>query len=371
MRLVFLVRLAILAALVTLALPGGAEARRGYKVINRSLRLELFVASATNGYDFQVRTVGHHRVVLTVSRFLERAATYSTRGRVSRNRIEADFGRLGRIDVRFQRRARSHSKFPGLDAPDFLRRFRYCRGRKPVLESGRFHGTIRFRGEGGFTRVHQTSARGSVNRQYRRVCKRKGGPAARASARDPLADARTNYLVAVDRSPRRIVAFETVSLDFGAGLEELSEFFGVTAAVVVLEKREGMRIQRLAIAEGGPESLLLSPPGKDPVTATVTPPKPFHGTADFEKAKGSPPIWSGTLRAPVPGAGIIRLAEEAFQPTFCRFSLKRLFEPQASRCLRRSGIPLPGPFVIGQAIGAQIKGSQSQAFGDARLSWSR
>lgn len=362
--------LCLCLGLALLIMPGDAEAKRGFAVINRSLQLDMS-ASASNGYDLHVSTRGHHRVTLTVSRPFERSATYTTHGRVSRNRIEADFGRLGRIDVHFRPRSRSHSQFPGFDVPDFLRRFRYCRGRKPVLEFGRFEGTIRFRGEDGFTQLHAKSASGAVDREYRRVCKRKRRSGDAGDFDDLFDNATANYLLAVDRSPRHVVVFESVSFDFGPGLGDLSEFIGTLIAVVVRERHEGMRIERFSLAEGDAGSLLVSPKEKNPITATVTPPKPFHGTADFEKAKGTPPTWTGTLRASVPGAGVVWLTGEDYRATFCRISLNRLVRPRTSRCLRRSGAPLPGPFVVGPAIGAQIKGSQSQAFGDARLSWSR
>lgn len=364
---------ALCLGLALLALPGVAEAKRGFVVVNRNLQTE-FAVFDSSGFEIEVETLGHRWVSMRVWHGFDSWVEYATRGRVSRNRIEATFGKVGRIDVRFHGRRRPFPLVHGLDiepSPDFPRRFRYCRGRKPVREVGEFRGTIRFDGENGFAHIRSRSARGEVRRHFRRVCKpRPGGVGANAFSElfDGLYDSlQTNLLTAVERSRDRFTMFVALGfVDDGA-----NEFFGTSGTALVFEKLEGMRIARVTSVEGDASGLLASAPKKSPVTATVDLPKPFRGSAEFEKAVGSPPRWVGQLRAPLLGVGTVPLTGEGFETTLCRARYEDLLKPRGTRCLRRSGIPLPGPFVVGKAVGAQIKGSQSQAFGDARLSWSR
>ena len=76
------------AVVAALALPGGAAARPGTEVHQRSLHLETS-SFATRGYVVNVETFGHHRVVLSAEKNGQ-LATYTVRGNVNRHRIRAD-----------------------------------------------------------------------------------------------------------------------------------------------------------------------------------------------------------------------------------------------------------------------------------------
>lgn len=354
-----------------LAFPGAAAAKPGYEVQDRGLRLTMS-ARTGNGYVASVQTNGHREVVLTLARGSV-LAVYRTTGRVSRRGIEARFGDLGWISVRFQGKRRPFELLPGLDIPlppGLALPHRDCRGRKPVREVGGFRGTIRFVGERGFTRLRARHARGEVDRFYRRVCKRGSrsfGPFARAAAKRDAP--RLNLLLVSDRSPHRIVSFEGGSFDLGPGNRDLEELFGSIAIASVRERRPGLRIVRAAIVIGDAGSMIVSRRGATPERATVTLPKPFGGTAEYTKETGSPATWIGSLTAWLPGAGTVHLTGPEFAASLCRLKLEDV--ALDNPCLRRSGVPLPGAVVAGTGISAQISGSQSQLFGDARLSWSR
>lgn len=362
---------AAIAAL--LSLPAGAVAKPGYEVENRSLHLTMHAAAA-NGYRLTVETRGHRQVLLTVSRG-DTFVIYRTTGSISRRGIKVDLGSLGRISVRFAGERQPFELFPGLNIPlppGLALPHRDCHGKRPVREVGRFRGTIQFRGENGFTRLQTHRARGEVGRFYRRVCKRGSLTFSRPRQNAGLfAGVRINLLVATDHSRNRTVGFEALDLAFGPGDQELDELLGAIAVTWLRERREGLRILRGAIASGDEGSLLTSPPQAQPVTATVALPESISGTAEYRKEVGSPASWVGSLEARLPGAGVVPLTGPGFSATLCRMPLAQLAPPFDNRCLRRSGAALPESLVVGTAISAQISGSQSQLFGDARLSWSR
>src|SRR5829696_2056084 len=83
---------AVVAAATLLFSAATATARLGDEVRPRSLHLAM-AAEATHGYAVTVETVGHHRVILTAQK-KGQLATYTVKGKVSRHRIRADFGRF-------------------------------------------------------------------------------------------------------------------------------------------------------------------------------------------------------------------------------------------------------------------------------------
>ncbi|HET7508141.1 MAG TPA: hypothetical protein VFJ53_07260, partial [Solirubrobacterales bacterium] len=156
-------------AIFVLLLPAGAAARPGDEVRPRSLHLTM-AGAGTRGYSVTVDTLGHHRVTLTVSKGRQ-LASYMTRGKVSRHQVKADFGRFGRISLRFHGKRRP---FPApaqkRSKPRAMRTV--CRGRAPRREVGRFRGTIEFDGQHGYTRLAVGKLHGEARRSYRQVCRR-------------------------------------------------------------------------------------------------------------------------------------------------------------------------------------------------------
>src|SRR3954465_3928037 len=160
--------IAAVAAVALLALPPSAEARPGDEVRPRSLHLTM-AAAGTRGYAVTVDTLGHHRVTLTVSKHGQ-LASYTTRGKVSRHQVKADFGRFGKVALRFRGKQRPFAAPPGSHRNPTAER-RRCRGRKPQRQVGRFHGTIEFDGQHGYTRLAVGKLHGEVHRSYRQVCR--------------------------------------------------------------------------------------------------------------------------------------------------------------------------------------------------------
>jgi hypothetical protein len=159
------------------------------------------------------------------------------------------------------------------------------------------------------------------------------------------------------------VSFEAAAVDFrplfGPGVG-LSYIFSAQT----IERTDGFRLTRRISTEGDEGSFLFSRKTAKPRTATVAPPKPFTGTAKYLKQPGFGTSWTGSLAARLPGAGLVGMAGPGFKANLCNLTLAALLEghcpPGPERVRARSLLSL-----------TQESGSQSQLFGDARLSWSR
>lgn len=337
-----------------------AEARpQRAEVHERSLRL-FAIVEASNGYRGWVETQGHKRVTLTLRKG-ETTIEARTSGRVTRHGIDARFGSMGRISVRFRGRPLS---LPRRGEEDGKGR---CRGRDPEFESGLFSGTIRFRGENGFTELDSKSASGYAERRYRRVCrpKPKEEPSIGELFERLFGLMPVTALRAHDRVDGANALFAAAAIDFRPIFGPGFLIYAFSAQTV--ERRDGMRLRRSISAEGGDRSFHFRRTRKAPRAATVRAPKPFTGTAKYRKEEGSPASWLGSIVVRLPGAGPVAMSGPGFKAGTCNVTFAGL---TAGRCLPGSG---PAQFRSPARLSrlAQGSGSQSQLRWDARLSWSR
>jgi hypothetical protein len=328
------------ATISLLAVPAGAAARPGDEVRPRSLHLTM-AAAGTRGYAVTVDTLGHHRVTLTVQKSGQ-LASYMTRGKVSRHQVKADFGRFGKVSLRFHGKRRA---FPAARGKRPQRRARrvLCRGRRPQREVGRFRGTIEFDGQHGYTRLAVGRLRGEVRRSYRQVCRlvpvrkpRKGSDrraaVARASNADPFGFNLT-LLSARSRVGRALTRFTAISLEPPRGIPvpPRDRFSVITAS---LQERVGrVRIFRSTMQLASPERIRISRRGVDPATARLALTAPFAGRARYRAAdEGNPASWTGDLGVRLLGSGLVPLTGPRFHVVLCRVSA---FNPRAT-CFRRA-----------------------------------
>lgn len=259
-----------------------------------------YLISVTNGE-------ARRRVVLTARKGGSRAV-YSVHGRATGDRIEADFGKLGRISVRFK---------PSSQKPKRLRVPRHCKGRPTTVQAGRFVGAIRFDGEEGFSSVAVTSAKGAVASKHKLVCTERARPrpaAARRSSRAkrPYFIGKEFVAAAVDHD--HSVFMDTINT---SSSEEATPDGFTLGEAAVTERRGRIVIGRLAEIDTEVDPVQASQLGVQPVTATVTPPAPLEGTGSFVETPGSPPSWSGDLRVRLPGGGVVPLTGPEFTAIFC------------------------------------------------------
>lgn len=322
-----------LATVAALLLPAAGLAKPGEGPLGSSV-LSGFRVQGSDGYRIQVLTIGPKLVLLGAAKG-QVAATYAVTGRIAGNRLEARFGGLGRISVRFYgfRSARARGE-------------KQC-GQPPRFgEAGLFKGTIRFAGEGGYTKVNAHHARGVVIGSDPPDCPGK----ARSSLTFPFA-AITTHLTAIARRAGKTVAFDALAVD---GDHRLA----VTGSLQ--EHRGRMRIFRVASAiVGGEQAFVASRPGEHPAHATVKPPKPFSGAGLFQEDSSLSNSWTGSISAWFPGVGKVRLAGPRFASSFCRLPVRGEEECDLFPPVRRS-------LQLGQD-----SGSQSHALREVMLSWSR
>jgi hypothetical protein len=262
-----------------------------------------FRTRASNGFSVQVRG-GRGRVTLSASGPTG-TASYRVRGRASGRRIVANFGKRGRIDVTFKP---SHRK--RLETPP-----NGCKGPPHVTQWGVFAGTIRFRGERGFTRLHAGRVGGRTHSHQRWKCKRR-----HRAQHSAASSANQDGPVILDISgPRR-------GLEVSAFSAERGETFGLTAFFASLHERRGrMGIVRSSFEIAHQWNFTFD---DALTTATVMPPAPFAGRATFEHLPGEPVSWAGSLSLALPGTKRFSLVGPRYHP--------RLYE------IGRDGIAKPG-----------------------------
>jgi hypothetical protein len=263
-----------------------------------------FTLEGRNGYTISVRGLPH-RVFLSVTRG-DADAIYIARGRTTRRRIEARFGDLGRVAVRFKPSRRVKRRQP----PG------RCRGRDRVTRFGVWVGRIEFVGEHAYTGVDALRARGSIRTFPRWRCPRP--PSAKGF--DPSSIFRgLEWTQLSATNLQETVNFGATRIDFpGMGALVL---FSATAS----ERRPSMQILRSASTVSRPRTFALA---RDLDSATVTPPAPFRGEAAFDRSdfRQSPysPTWTGPLSVSLPGLPNLALTGPTFTARLLQFDLARL-----------------------------------------------
>ena len=167
---------------------------------------------------------------------------------------------------------------------------------------GEFIGTVRFRGEAGYTQLTRKRVRGSTLTPSRWRCKpRKGDSRGTGDADFPRFGLRSPVLGAF--TPNGHVVF--AALGFGDSKElDLCFFLAGTK-----EHLGSVRIARLTLVEARSRAFAVR---ADLAAAFVRPPKPFSGTASFARDANGSTSWTGTLNVTLPGASTVPLTGLAF-----------------------------------------------------------
>jgi len=292
-------RVALLACGVTLLLAAapGASAKPGYLVLPGYYSVELNL-KGSHGYRINIGKVGRRYVYLLASG--ERSVVaYTAPSLAPRgSEIKAKFPGLGRVSVRFRPQGPPRNS----RAPVFPR----CKGGKTVRQFGYFVGTIRFRGERGYTSARATRPKGVIETHEKEVCR---GSMFDESP-EPVAD-RTE-LHAISISGCRGAAFSASQHGDPVNLT----FFDGTIA----ERRRGMTITRSIFVTGKASDITIGDTRPFPLSATITPPPPFSGSAEYQRTPGGDRTWTGSLTVPFPGLGRVSLAGPSFSALLCQHS---------------------------------------------------
>ena len=235
-----------------------------------------FVLKA-DGYKIGVSTFGN-AVFLEVWRGRNRQriqTAYLARGVARPERLQATFGKLGKVKMRF-RESRNRT---------WVGKRRTCRGANRFIKRrGVFRGNLRFKGEGGYISIRIHRAKGAVVTQAPKCKRQRGGgfelpfgnlsqpqSALLAIARDGVDS--TAFLAMEDKR----------STLFLASSEESRGKLAIVR-IGIVRKRSHVQIN---------DSL---------TSASLSPPSPFHGDGRYRAAADGSTAWSGNLSVNFPGA---------------------------------------------------------------------
>lgn len=293
------VGLVVATVLLAAAGRGEAELRRGGKLeVQRADTAGLVRLGKQGGYRIFLY-MPNRRVVLFYGVRIQRVGDdgfgltygiYATRnrGNLDHGVVRARFGSLGRVSLRFRPDGRIRKDDPQEG----------CGGGVETAEYGSFAGHLSFRGEGNYFHVSSPSGKAYLTRSPRLRCEK-------GQAAEPQ-----------PRSLRKYVALtplfhddDSIALLY-ASTRKHGRYVGITAMhpeesppgadveLKILDSRKGMAIGHGTYLEGFAGTLLTSPPGVHPATATVAPPAPFYGKATYSEEAGD---WTGTLGVKLAG----------------------------------------------------------------------
>lgn len=247
-----------------------------------------FTAPASHGYKVKVFTFGS-AVILEVMHRDRRhlsAAVYLARGVATPQRLQAAFGHLGRVSMRFR------------PPPKSSGRTSVCRfGERLDKRRGTYVGSFVFRGEGGYVAVHLHRAKGKIITPAGR-CPRRHLTAAQV---EKLLEGLFEPISGLLASSREGVATTTL---LGIKRKRGSAFLASHE-----ETHGKLAIIRLVIAKGGKGFH-----ANEAATAvSLSPPAPFHGTGRYHAEPDGTTTWTGPLSVNFPGAPRFPLTGPSFE----------------------------------------------------------
>jgi hypothetical protein len=272
---------------VLLCLPANAAALKA--------RLSL---GATHGYRLTLTEFGYG-ATLDVTRVKSSKPThgswtdYVVRAKPSADRVDAGFGDLGQISMRFRPGGLvTHGKpQQGCRGPD---RYSY--------RHGVFVGSFDFEGEEGFTTVHVHRVKGTVVAPRRLHCEASGSEA--------------TGMAEVRHGPKP-TSFEA-GWRSGLTAHYLSASGGgerATFAVSSYETRRRLAIYRRAFASGVASAFRTDSALS---FATLSPPAPFSGEGLLQRNASGARNWTGSLAVSFPGDPDVPLTGSQFKTLLTR-----------------------------------------------------
>jgi len=257
------------------AIPAQAQVPdAAYERLGSGGALPSLTVKATNRYKISVTSAFGNVLLQT-----QRAPThteYVVSGTGTGKRIKANFGKFGKIDVRFKKKGKARKYRP-----------RSCTGRAAKRQPGVWRGTIKFKGEKGYTKVNAKKARGNVI---------KGGD---LTCDIPGITQPTVWLFAERDRPQGDLEFEAFKLRDNPSARP---DFRATSR----ERNGKVKITRTVSLRGQPGQFTFT---ISPYSGVVQPPSPFKGSGTYSSSSGS---WTGNLRVKFPGTNAIALTGSGF-----------------------------------------------------------
>lgn len=244
------------------------------------------VVRSSNGYSLTVNSARGHRVEVEASG-PDGSVTHTAPGSISDSGIHANFGKYGRIDMRW---------VPNGKVREVRLR---CHERGTIThfyDLGSYVGTLRFRGGGGFTSV-----------TAHRVAWKRSWYSAAYACGFSLSTGEPGAGIVIEAGERGHIStpvhFFVYKPHRGAKVEYSAHSDQKTGRI---------KITRHAFADGGTHSLTAA--GEYPsVSATISPPAPFYGTATFEPSGPEKGTLTGTVGVEFPDHTKVALAGKNFE----------------------------------------------------------
>jgi hypothetical protein len=258
----------VAAALVTYAAP---------QALAKTKPNDSFTLKGTHGY--KLKGFGAGRFVSMTASKDPGKATYSSRGKATPKVMKVDLGKVGEVRVHF------HAERTKLVDPP-----KGCKGPKQERRSGVWKGKIRFKGEGGYTKVRARKAKGTVLLTRNLKCH---GPKPRTAT--------------VLNAAKVIPATNTLVNFNAAQVKGRSGRTFVASEVGTLTKTSPVTFIRSVSLTGLANTFTHN----GLVSAHVKPPNPFSGSGDFHSSP-SGSSWTGPLAVDLPGDSGVKLTGSGF-----------------------------------------------------------
>ncbi len=280
------------AVAIVLALPASAPAAGGF-----DLKFQL---PASHGYKLTV--AGYDATAVVSATKPEHSngrawSTYIARGKVSPTAIKASFGPLGSVAMRFRQSG----------GVTYGKRHHHCIGPdRYTIRPGVFVGSVRFRGEGGYTsaKVHRVKGKVVTPRFLRCL----------DSFFEEFEQSREKKPTVKKPKATRLSAFVRSGLT--AEVFYASERAGKAGYLAEIEQTVGsLGIFRGLFIHGSPATFAFDGPLS---FAGVTPPPPFSGSASFQREPTGAKSWTGSLAVSFPGAPNVPLVDPRFETQLTR-----------------------------------------------------
>jgi hypothetical protein len=319
-RLVVVAAGAVLLAMVLVA---GASARtrahrRHVEFFPPSSRASMYLGER-DGYDIGVSFAEPDLAILQVSAYDDETGDFTStnygahfQGSLPLGHLRADFGSVGSVSVHFRPRGKARTRGPGAN----------CSGRPSRDEAGYFVGRVSLHGEGGYFRIAENRADGSLQRSFRSRCwvKRHQRIYPPPSLREAVVPRATipfgggnggslaSLQVVVNEDRRQI----ELRVDHFAGSSS-----GGDVQLGEREYQGKMPVGRGISIEDAPAGTFLTTlPGEHPPTATLQPPAPFSGEAEYVGTSPTSHSWTGSLAVQLPGQ-LLALTGPEFASSLC------------------------------------------------------
>ncbi|MGN6215763.1 MAG: hypothetical protein ACTHN7_02230 [Solirubrobacterales bacterium] len=280
--------LCLVCAIAALGLPAAAAAKPGF-FISRPFRYAHAHLKGSHGYQLKIDAFDTN-VNVTARKGNGSVEYVAFRGRLRKDAITARLPGVGWVFLHFHELSRHRQRADN------------CKGPGSLVRRGIFTGRVRIRGERGYTSAYAHRIQGRITQDVREVCR--GRPTARASE-----SAEEDVLYAdADRGRGKLSFFAEKWPPSGG-------FNALWFSALLVRRRPGLIITNHN--SGFTENTSTFEVAKPPRSATVRPPTPFTGSAEFLHESGDQFSWLGDLAVELPGIGDVALAGPNFGVTLC------------------------------------------------------